>query len=86
MSTWLKRRGPRWRAVVNARNSECASRSLSALDWDNWWQDDGYIHVRAFTPDEGETWHRVYPRPLKGFVCTRVGVMEGQLRWLFDRA
>lgn len=79
--------GPLWRCAEDPKWSLCASADLRELDWSNWWQDeyDGtYLHVLKYTPDEGDTWHRVQPRNLRGRKCTRVAVWNGVVHWLFD--
>lgn len=62
-------------------NSTCGSTKLAWLDWSNWFQDRGYIHVMK---DDGEAFHRVYPKALKGYVCTRVAVYDRIPCWLYD--
>ena len=76
---------PLWRACCDGRYSSCASRDLHELDWLNWWQDGNYIHVRAYTWDEGETWHRVFPRAAKGRPRLRLAVRDGRPFWIFDK-
>ena len=75
---------PLWRACCDGRYSTCGSRDLHELDWSNWWEDNGYIHVRAYTWDEGETWHRVCPKPVKNRPRLRLAVRDGRPFWIFD--
>lgn len=75
---------PLWRACCDGRYSTCGSRDLHELDWSNWWEDEGYIHVRAYTWDEGETWHRVVPKPVKNRPRMRLAVRDGRPFWIFD--
>lgn len=78
---------PLWRACCDGRYSECGSRDLHELDWSNWWEDNGYIHVRAcpvFNDGEGETWHRVCPKPVKNRPRMRLGVRAGRPFWILD--
>lgn len=80
-----KRIGPKMRRVDNPRNSRCIA-PLSELDWSNWFQDDGYLHVRRWREDEGDTFHRVSPRALRGHTHTRLAVENGVLYWLHDES
>lgn len=81
--------GPLWRACYDPKFSTCNSAELSELDWKNWWPDSyqgqAYIHVRRFLWEEGETWHRVYPKNLRKRHCRRVAVKNGIPHWLLDR-
>jgi len=79
-------RGPLQRYCAGREFSECGSADLHELDWSNWFQDDGYIHVRRYRPDEGETWHRVWPKRIRGRIYKRIAVVAGQPCWLFDKA
>lgn len=85
MNIQTKIAGPLRRRAESSRNSECGTAKLDALDWINWWQDGGgYIHVRRDRKDEGETWHRVHPKPIAGYECRRVAVSDGIVFWLYD--
>lgn len=79
-----KKTGPIRRSCNDSRYSLCGSAELHELDWDNWWEDDGYIHVRYWHQTAGETWHRVVPKKIKGRKMERVAVVDGWPHWLFD--
>lgn len=68
--------------------STCATSRLEALDFENWFQDSSggncYIHVLSPRPDD--TWHRVYPRKIRGKTVQRLAVYEGSIYWLYDDA
>jgi len=76
------------RKVALPRNSLCSTARLADLDWSNWFTDDGYLHVRRAHPKldgpHDETWHRVFPRPLRGYRCDRLSFKSGKLHWLYD--
>lgn len=78
-----KRIGPKMRRVDNPRNSMCGV-PLSELDWGNWSQDLGYLHVRRWSAEDGDTFHRVYPRAIRGHTHARLCVENGALYWLHD--
>lgn len=71
-------------------HSVCGTSALSDLDWDNMFTDmsgtEIYIHVRRvdYDPYE-ETWHRVYPKGIKGRGCGRISVVDGEPHWLYDK-
>lgn len=47
-----------------------------------------YLHVNvdpASDPLMAGTVHRVYPRPIKGYRCTRLSMKNGELFWLYDQ-
>lgn len=69
------------RTCSNPRNSICSSALLQDLDWTNWWQDNGYIHVKH---SSAETWHRVFPRKIRERRCTRIAVSNGIPQWFYD--
>lgn len=77
-------KSPLKRRIKSTRNSEPSTAHFDELDWTNWWQDHGYIHVRKYNLLEDETWHRVYPREIKGYTCIRVAVYDNILYWLHD--
>lgn len=77
--------GPIFRDATSPKYSTCGSASLESLDWSNWWQDSGYIHVRRSTQGDGETWHRVYPKRIAGRQVKRVAVTNGKPVWLHDK-
>jgi hypothetical protein len=84
--------GPLRRRVANPRNSVCSTAKLADLDWQNWFADEGYIHVRRSRSDlDGvgdETWHRVFariPANLPKDTRPRLACRNGQLFWLIDR-
>lgn len=79
-----KHKGPISRNATLAKYSHCCSADLAWLDWKNWFQDCGYIHVRRWTLEEGETWHRVRPKRIGGRVANRMSVKDGLPHWLFD--
>lgn len=80
----LGKLGPIFRDATSPKCSRCDTADLTALDWKNWWQDNGYIHVRKWTWEEGETWHRVYPKRIGGREVRRVAVTDGRPAWLHD--
>jgi hypothetical protein len=43
-----------------------------------------YIHVRKYSRDMGETWHRVFPRSINDRKCTRIKAVNGEPVWLHD--
>lgn len=92
MTTRANKLGPVRRLCHDPKNSVCSTAALAELDWDNWFMDNGplggdsiYIHVRRFSHVEGETWHRVFPRRVKGRIVERLGIYYGNLVWLHDR-
>jgi len=77
-----------WRAVFNPRNSVCGSCKLEKLShW--WWTDNSfdslYIHAQRW---EDRTYHRVYPRFIRGYICKRIGMRNRlcgeKLFWIYD--
>jgi hypothetical protein len=58
---------------------------MAALAKDCWWTDYSrgglFIHVWRRSDN---TWHRVFPRPIPGYVCTRLAVQDGCVDWLYD--
>lgn len=71
-------------------HSTTGSGDLLQLDWANWWIDNlcghFYIHVRMDGhPPFDATWHRVYPKGIKGRVCNRISVVDGEPHWLYDK-
>lgn len=76
---------PRFRSVYARGNSTCGSVPIYYLSSD--WRTDGnaseplYLHVRRYLDD---TWHRVHPRPMPGYVCRRLAMRDGTLCWVYD--
>ncbi len=81
----MRKKGPIRRPCWQRGNSTCDTSELASLDWGNWFQDAGYIHVRRNDVD-GETWHRVFPKRIRGRVCTRVAVTDGTVCWMHDKS
>lgn len=80
--------GPKRCMINSTLNSESDSASLADLDWDNWWEDRSfgsfYLHVRKIDARDhnDETWHRVYPKPVRGHTCTGLAAFNGTLFWM----
>ena len=87
----------KWRAIFNPRNSTCGSAKIGTLNRWSWWTDTWreiiggksiYIHAESKAGDG--TVHRVHPRPLPGYRCTRIGMRRRGPRydpcWLYDRS
>jgi len=79
--------GPIKKLVVG--HSTCGSASIGCLDWRSWYLDSGfgdgcYLHVRHLSKYDGVTYHRVYPRKVRGRVCHRIAMLKGRLYWLHD--
>ena len=79
--------GPIKKLVVG--HSTCGSASIGCLDWRSWYLDSGfgdgcYLHVRHLSKYDGVTYHRVYPRKVRGRVCHRIAMLRGRLYWLHD--
>ena len=72
-------RKPLWRAVFNPRNSMCASANVRDLEKHWWWTDrvgdSFYIHAVHRLGDD--TIHRVRPKHIKGYTCSRIGLKPG---------
>ena len=90
MSKQLVRNSILRRAVFNARNSTCGSARVADLSSHWWWTDNSapgslYIHACRWSD---RTYHRVWPRPIPGYRCKRIEMMNrmhgAKLFWLYD--
>ena len=78
------------RAVFNSHNSTCGSARIEDLSAHWWWTDHSdpdslYIHACRWSD---RTYHRVWPRPITGYVCKRLEMKNrpggAKLFWLYD--
>lgn len=79
-----------WRDVFLPRNSTCGSAKVEDL-CKFWWRTDNsspdsiYIHAERL---EDRTYHRVWPRPIRGHTCRRIGMRNrfgvAKLFWIYD--
>ena len=74
------------RAVFSPRNSVCGSTRVRELSKQKWWTDNSdpaslYIHA---CHQSDKTYHRVWPRPIPGYVCKRLEMKWGTLIWMYD--
>lgn len=82
----MKKHGPISRDCNDDRYSECSTSKLEDLDWGNWFLDSGgYIHVHRWNREEGDTFHRVYPKGIANHEVRRVSMVNGILHWLHDK-
>jgi hypothetical protein len=79
------------RRVDVPRNSFCGSIKIRDLDFTEWftgsWPDRS---IYLLIPHESlqvrdKSIHRVYPRIVNGYSCSRLGMKQGRLYWLYDR-